>query len=124
MPQGAPSYVRRFYYDTALSTSPIGLASLKALVDPSHILFGSDCSFAPAPVVTSQTNALFRMQLWSEAEKQGINRDHALRLFPRFRLTGEEVMARAAYQHASWQVRLRNIMTKPLLIAGDNMRNR
>lgn len=37
----------RFYYDTALSTSPAQLHGLLDFADPSHILFGSDFPYAP-----------------------------------------------------------------------------
>ena len=124
LPQGMLSYVRRFYYETALSTSAAGLATLKELVEPSHILFGSDFPFAPAPVVANETSALDRMPLWSVAERDGINRGHALRLFPRFSQAGEVVAPRASYRRASWRVRARNMVARPLLIAADSMRNR
>ncbi|MFS3130207.1 amidohydrolase family protein [Nocardioides sp. Bht2] len=37
---------RRFYFDTALSTSPTSLPSLLAFADPSRILYGTDWPYA------------------------------------------------------------------------------
>ncbi|KAF4874237.1 Decarboxylase yanB [Colletotrichum siamense] len=45
----------RFYYDTALSTSPAQLLGLLESVEPSHVLFGSDFPYCPQPVVEMQT---------------------------------------------------------------------
>lgn len=43
----------RFYYDTALSTSPAQLRSLLDFADPSHIIFGSDFPYAPAAAINT-----------------------------------------------------------------------
>jgi len=91
-PQGVLEYIRRFYYDTALSPSPYSLASLCELVDPAQILFGSDYPFAPAPVVGSCCTTLDASPVWDEATRSGIARGHALRLFPSYGLTGETVV--------------------------------
>lgn len=56
--QGVLTYVRRFYFDTALSPSRFSMAALKELVEPSHILFGSDFPFAPAPATALQCQTL------------------------------------------------------------------
>ena len=40
-------HLRRFYYDTAGSTNPIQMQSLKSLVGVSQIVFGSDYPFGP-----------------------------------------------------------------------------
>ncbi len=90
-PRGVLEYIRRFYYDTALSPSVYSLASLRELVDPSHILFGSDYPFAPAPVVGSCCATLDASPLWDDTNKYGIARGHALRLFGRYRHPDEVV---------------------------------
>jgi predicted TIM-barrel fold metal-dependent hydrolase len=43
--------LRRFYFDIALSSSPMAMPSLLAFADPSRVLYGSDFPFAPAPAV-------------------------------------------------------------------------
>lgn len=83
-PDGILSYVRRFYYDTALSPSPYAMGTLRRLVDPSHILFGSDFPFAPAPVVAAEVAELDAFDEWDEAMLEGVARRHALALFPRW----------------------------------------
>ncbi|KAK1486359.1 hypothetical protein CTAM01_12240 [Colletotrichum tamarilloi] len=44
----------RFYYDTALSSSPTQLGGLLDFADPSHILFGSDFPYCPDPLIELQ----------------------------------------------------------------------
>lgn len=39
--------LQRFYFDTALSSTPAALPSLLAFAAPGHILYGSDFPFAP-----------------------------------------------------------------------------
>lgn len=90
-PQGILEYIRRFYYDTALSPSPYSLASLRELVDPSHILFGSDYPFAPAPLVGVCCETLDASPIWDDDVKRGIDRKHALALFPRFGAADEAI---------------------------------
>jgi predicted TIM-barrel fold metal-dependent hydrolase len=90
-PQGVLEYIRRFYYDTALSPSPFSLASLRELVAPSHILFGSDYPFAPAPLVGVCCDTLDASPVCDEDIKRGIDRDHALALFPRLVTQSESV---------------------------------
>jgi len=84
-PQGAISYLKRFYYDTALSVNAYQLASLKELVDPSHILFGSDYPYYPDPLVVQEGQDLDRYAGFDPAARRAIARDNALALFPRLR---------------------------------------
>lgn len=95
-PQGVLTYIRRFYFDTALSPSPFAMAALKQLVDPSHILFGSDFPFAPAPLVGVEVKNLEELTVFDAETMAGIDRGHALKLFPRFAKTGEAAEARRA----------------------------
>ena len=85
VPQGVITYIKRLYYDTALSTSRYALRSLQELIDVSHILFGSDYPFLPEPAVAA-TVADFRSYGGFSGEDRGvIERDNALSLFPRLR---------------------------------------
>ena len=45
-PRGVLAYLKSFYYDTALSTSPYAMHTLKELVGTRQILFGSDFPYA------------------------------------------------------------------------------
>lgn len=83
-PQGVLTYMRRFYFDTALSPSPFAMAALGQLVDHSHILFGSDFPFAPAPVTALQVNQIDTLSLWDVQARAAVYRANALALFPRF----------------------------------------
>lgn len=80
-PKGVLHYIRQLYFDTALSPSPFALSALLQLVDPSHILFGSDFPFAPAPVVAAETRALAGSPVLTDDLRSAIDRDNALALF-------------------------------------------
>ncbi|MGT2509370.1 amidohydrolase family protein [Cupriavidus basilensis] len=83
-PKGVMHYIRQFYFDTALSPSPYAMAALRELVSPEKILFGSDYPFAPSSVTGLETQSLDRLTILDEQTKSGIDRAHALNLFPRF----------------------------------------
>ena len=85
IPRGVATYLKRLYYDTALSPSPNAMASLLELTDPSHILFGSDFPFAPAPVVEAEVDALDRLSVFTPEIRRKVDCENALALFPRFR---------------------------------------
>jgi predicted TIM-barrel fold metal-dependent hydrolase len=77
--------IARFHYDLALSL-PSGLPSLLRSVPVERILFGTDWSAAPADVVAAGVATLD--EEWpglTEAGRAAIDRDNALRLFPRVR---------------------------------------
>ena len=90
-PQGILNHIKRFYYDTALAPSASSLAALRELVEPSHILFGCDFPFAPEPVVNMCCQMLEKSQIWGDEVKYGMDRSHALSLFPHFKMDGEQV---------------------------------
>lgn len=123
-PQGILEYIRRFYYDTALSPSPYSLSSLRELVDPTHILFGSDYPFAPAPIVSTCCVTLDASPVWSDDVKHGIDREHALALLPRYAGAGEAVSAVPApsgHDLRSMGRRLRGQLARGVL---ERIRNR
>ena len=71
-------HLRRFYYDTAISTSPIQMQALKALVGSSQILFGTDYPFGSA----GPTAAALRQSGLGAGELGDIDRNNILRIFP------------------------------------------
>jgi predicted TIM-barrel fold metal-dependent hydrolase len=85
-PQGVTHYLKRLYYDTALSASPYALRSLQELVDPSHILFGSDYPFAPEPLTSISIKGLKNYEGFDEQALKAIDHGNALKLFPRLRI--------------------------------------
>ncbi|RIJ13158.1 amidohydrolase [Pseudomonas sp. 91RF] len=123
-PQGVMTYIRRFYFDTALSPSPYSMAALKELVEPSHILFGSDYPFAPAPATALQCRTLESLEMWSPAIMHGINRAHALSLFPQYSQPNEVVTPAPIFEGESFSQRLRRSMTRPIGALAERMRKR
>jgi predicted TIM-barrel fold metal-dependent hydrolase len=83
-PQGVITYLKRFYYDTALSANPYALSSLTELVDASHILLGSDCPFAPEVMTGFTVQGIQNYGGFDEQARRAIGRESALALFPRF----------------------------------------
>jgi predicted TIM-barrel fold metal-dependent hydrolase len=84
-PQGAIAYLKRLYYDTAMSANPYALNTLRELVDPSHILFGSDHPYLPEPLIQESIKGLESYTPFEKATRTAIERDNALALFPRLR---------------------------------------
>jgi predicted TIM-barrel fold metal-dependent hydrolase len=82
-PRGVMHYLRQFHYDTALSANPHALRSLCELVDPSHILFGSDFPFAPEPVTQVSVEGISAYEGFDDEGRQLIERGNALKLLPR-----------------------------------------
>lgn len=85
-PQGFISYLKKIYYDTALSTTPYALRSLQELVESSQILFGSDYPFAPENLTAEQIKQLDSYDGFDTEERTRIEQGNALRLFPRLRI--------------------------------------
>jgi 6-methylsalicylate decarboxylase len=82
--------LRRFHYDTALPMSPYATPSLLAAADPGRILYGSDWPARPADEVATITGDLDADPALDDRTRARVNRDNALRLFPRLadRVTG------------------------------------
>ena len=74
---------QRFYFDTALSSGPAAIPSLKAFAGTDRILFGSDFPYAPASVGASFTAKLDADESLTIDEHTAINRGNAYSLFPR-----------------------------------------
>jgi len=82
-PRNLIASLRQLYYDVAMSASPYALPSLLALVDPSHILFGSDYPFMPEPAVADNVAGLADYEGFDQQAQWKIERENALALFPR-----------------------------------------
>jgi predicted TIM-barrel fold metal-dependent hydrolase len=78
---------QRFYFDTALSSSPAALPTLRAFADKGRILFGTDFPFAPASVAASFTTKLDSYEGLTADEHRGISHRNAWILFPRLAVT-------------------------------------
>lgn len=88
MPQNAMTYLKRFYYDTALSAVPNALKSLQELAAPSHILFGSDFPFAPHTITSFSMAGLKKYQGFNSPALKAVMQGNAMKLFPRFQKSG------------------------------------
>jgi len=75
-PDSRLHHLRRFYYDTAASTNPVNIQSLKMLVGTSQIVFGTDHPFGNSANIAA---ALQKVGLTAE-ELRGIDRDNAVRM--------------------------------------------
>ena len=75
--------LKRFYFDTALSSSPAALPSLKAFANPERILYGTDFPFAPADVGGYFTAKLDAYEGLTADEHRAISHRNAWRILPR-----------------------------------------
>jgi predicted TIM-barrel fold metal-dependent hydrolase len=75
--------LQRLYYDTAMSASPYALPSLRALLDSSQILFGTDFPFMPEQTTIETLAGIGRFDGFSADELEAVTRHNALALFPR-----------------------------------------
>jgi predicted TIM-barrel fold metal-dependent hydrolase len=124
IPQGVLTYMSRFYFDTALSPSPYAMAALQALVEPSHILFGSDFPFAPAILAALQCKTLDEAAFFNADAKAAVMRGNALRLFPRLASQDETVIPAPVYRSQPLAKRIRRRLARPALAMVERMRNR
>lgn len=84
VPKGPLYYLRRLYYDTAISTSEITLGGLRRFVPASQIVFGSDYPHIQSAVLDTFTRGLDTSPVLDEADRAAVDRNNALQLFPRF----------------------------------------
>lgn len=76
--------LQRFYFDTALTSSPYALPSLLAFAQPRHITFGSDWPYAPEPRA-AQFIAMLEQYELDDDQRASLDRGAAEALFPRLR---------------------------------------
>jgi 6-methylsalicylate decarboxylase len=81
--QDPVSYMRRLYYDTAMTGSKYSLSSLLQLTDVSHILYGSDWPWYPEAGVQMTNQDLESITFLTEQDRRAIYRENALRFLPR-----------------------------------------
>ncbi|MET3963105.1 putative TIM-barrel fold metal-dependent hydrolase [Marmoricola sp. OAE513] len=72
----------RFWFDTALSSSPAAFPALLAVADPSRVLYGSDYPFAPARAI-GFLNDVYEEQPLDRQLRRQIDHLNAEALFPR-----------------------------------------
>lgn len=84
MPEGPEFYLRRFYYDTAVSASPHAFASLQTLVDSKQIVLGTDYVFAPEAAVPLTIRGVRDYKGFDAEDLLAVEKGNAMGLFPRF----------------------------------------
>ncbi|MFK0020486.1 amidohydrolase family protein [Streptomyces sp. NPDC090798] len=75
--------LRGLYYETALAGSRNSLLPTLEVTSVDHILFGTDWPAAPEPTVVRNIDNLTGFDGFTKDELRGVERDNALRLFPR-----------------------------------------
>ncbi len=83
-PEGTGPYIGQFYFDTAIAGSRAAMAALYEVADPSRIMFGSDWPYIDREYVEDQSRALVDMPVLTRDRFKAMERDNAVRLFPRF----------------------------------------
>src|SRR5882757_5038594 len=83
-PAHVAGVLRGLYYDTALAGSRNSLLPTLEVTTADHILFGTDWPAAPEPTVVHNITNLTSFEGFTKDELRAVERDNALRLFPRF----------------------------------------
>jgi predicted TIM-barrel fold metal-dependent hydrolase len=87
-PELGLNILRNMYYDTALSTSPWMLHTMRELVGSSHIVFGTDLPFAEK-VAPMAVKDLQKYDSFSEEDYKAIEHNNCLELFPQLKVNIE-----------------------------------
>ncbi|WP_055557228.1 amidohydrolase family protein [Streptomyces sp. NBRC 110028] len=80
-PQHVHDELRGLYYDTAMAGGPHSLLPALQVTGIDHILFGTDAAAAPEPLIADAISEL--TSTLTGPDLQAVERDNALRLFPR-----------------------------------------
>jgi predicted TIM-barrel fold metal-dependent hydrolase len=83
LPNGLMPELKKFYYDLAGAANAGVVASLRQLVTPDKIMFGTD--FPPGGHVLEQTQAIRALNMFSDAELKLVERENAVKLLPRLK---------------------------------------
>jgi 6-methylsalicylate decarboxylase len=97
-PEDILASFQRFYFDTALSSGPAALPSLKAFAGSNRILFGSDFPYVSAGIVTSFTSKLDTYDDLTDDDRRAINHGNAWTLFPRLAPKHDRAYQRAPHR--------------------------
>jgi 6-methylsalicylate decarboxylase len=86
LPEGPDFYLKKLYYDTALSASPHAFASLQTLVESSHVVLGTDYVFATQAAVPATLQGIKEYAGFTATDREAIEHENALDLFPRLKV--------------------------------------
>lgn len=82
-PEHVADVLRGLYYETALAGSRNSLLPTLEVTSPDHILFGTDWPAAAEPTVVRNIANLTAFDGFTQDELRGVERENALKLFPR-----------------------------------------
>jgi len=77
------------YYEMASTTAGYALCSLQELVEPTHILWGSDLPFVYGERLQAEVDHWEAYGGFNADERMAIERLNALQLFPRLQSSGQ-----------------------------------
>jgi predicted TIM-barrel fold metal-dependent hydrolase len=83
-PTHVADVLRGLYYETALAGNPNSLLPTLEVTTADHILFGTDWPAAPEATVVRNIANLTTFDGFTPEQLHGVERNNALRLFPRF----------------------------------------
>ena len=95
VPRGVLAYLRRLYYDTALSPSPYAMKPVMDLAGPTQIVFGSDYPYAAPNVVAAEVRELDGLDVFDAVTRPAMEETNALALFPRLASANQAVVKEA-----------------------------
>jgi 6-methylsalicylate decarboxylase len=81
MPNGVLAELKRLYYEAGTACTPPAIAALRSVVPLSQLLFGTDNPWVPVAAAAASVDQFG----FTAEEAAALNRDNALRLFPRLR---------------------------------------
>jgi len=81
---GVVPALRSLYYETASTTAAYALRCLQELVEPTHILWGSDLPFVYGERLQSEVEHWEAYDGFDDAARSAVEEGNALRLFSRF----------------------------------------
>ena len=84
VPGGYTASMKEFYYDVAIAGSEAVIGSLTAIIDPSHIVYGSDWPYVRKEIIAEQVINFRQMPQFSGDRLEAMERKNSLRLFKRF----------------------------------------
>jgi len=84
MPKGVDHYLKRLYYDTAMSTASAQLRCLTDYIPFEQIVIGTDYPFIPDEALTLVLDQLRQCDFISDQQRELIYYKNMLRLFPKF----------------------------------------
>jgi hypothetical protein len=85
MPNGMMAELKKMYNDLAGAAYAGMVASLRQLVTPDKILFGTD--FPPGGHILEQAQAIRELKMFNDDELKLVERDNAVKLIPRLKNT-------------------------------------